>query len=89
MDLTTNTVTTTINVGTQPIEVALTPDGATAYISNFQSNNVSVIDTTTNTVTATINVTAGPWDIALRTCAPTPTPTTTPATDPVAPAFTG
>ncbi|MGW2556455.1 YncE family protein, partial [Streptomyces sp. NPDC001635] len=37
-------------VGTRPVGVAITPDGKHAYITNFGSNNVSVIDTTTNTL---------------------------------------
>jgi YVTN family beta-propeller protein len=36
-----------------------------AYITNLESNNVSVIDTATNTVTATIAVGAGPLGVAV------------------------
>jgi len=36
-----------------------------AYITNNQSNNVSVIDTRTNEVTATVPVGAGPWGVAV------------------------
>jgi YVTN family beta-propeller protein len=36
--------------------VAITPDGACAYVANTLSNNVSVIDTSTNTVLATVAV---------------------------------
>jgi YVTN family beta-propeller protein len=36
-----------------------------AYITNNQSNSVSVIDTPTNEVTATVSVGAGPWGVAV------------------------
>jgi YVTN family beta-propeller protein len=48
------TVTATIPVGTAPIGVAVTPNGAYAYVTNNEGNTVSVINTATNTVTATI-----------------------------------
>ncbi|MSW82695.1 MAG: YncE family protein, partial [Actinobacteria bacterium] len=44
----------TIAVGTNPIYIATTPDGTKAYVSNYSSNSVSVIDIATNLVTATI-----------------------------------
>jgi len=50
----TNTVVTTIPVGTQPHGVAVTPDGAFAYVSNFYENSASVIDTASNTVVDTV-----------------------------------
>jgi hypothetical protein len=37
------TVTATVTVGSSPIGVAITPDGAYAYVTNYGSNNVSVI----------------------------------------------
>ena len=39
-----------IPVGTDPIGVAITPDGTRAYVTNNGSNNVSVIDTRSNMV---------------------------------------
>ena len=48
----TNTVVTTIPVGTAPRGIAISPDGATAYVANTGSNTVSVIATATNTVVA-------------------------------------
>jgi YVTN family beta-propeller protein len=50
----TNTLVTMINVGTQPHGVAVTPDGAFAYVSNFYDNSASVIDTASNTVVDTV-----------------------------------
>ncbi|MDI9916857.1 YncE family protein, partial [Rhodococcus sp. IEGM 1379] len=49
-----DTVTATIPVGTTPFSVAITPDGARAYITNYDSASVSVIETATNTATGTI-----------------------------------
>jgi YVTN family beta-propeller protein len=42
--------------GVQPWEVAITPDGTGAYVPNFLSNSVSVIDTAINTVVATVGL---------------------------------
>src|SRR6218665_1103065 len=51
-----DTVTKTITVGSYPYEVAVTPNGSTAYVTNYNSGSVSVIDTVTGTVTKTITV---------------------------------
>jgi len=49
-----NTVTATIAVQANPRGVAITPDGAFAYVSNRMANTVSVVNTATNSVVATI-----------------------------------
>ena len=49
------TVTSTIPVGGNPISIAVTPNGAYAYVTNGDGT-VSVISTATNTVTATITL---------------------------------
>lgn len=59
VDTGTNSVITTIPVGSFPNGVAVTPDGTRAYVINENSNSVSVIDTATNTVISDISV-AGP-----------------------------
>jgi YVTN family beta-propeller protein/cysteine-rich repeat protein len=56
IDTATNTVAATVGVGNVPIGVAVTPDGAFAYVANAGSDTVSVIDTATNTVAATVGV---------------------------------
>ena len=64
----TNTVDSTVAVGSGPIGVAITPDGASAYVVNFNSDNVSVINTATNTVDATVAVGINgisPFDVAI------------------------
>ena len=59
------TVAATINVGSSPTSVAITPDGEYAYVANFKSNSVSVISTATNTVTANVAVGVAPNDLAV------------------------
>jgi len=49
-------VTAPIKVGTAPVALALTPDGSKAYVVNFGSHNVSVINTATLQLTKTIPV---------------------------------
>jgi YVTN family beta-propeller protein len=53
-------VAATVIVGNSPHGIAITPDGASAYVTNQTSNNVSVINTANNTVVATVNVGLGP-----------------------------
>jgi YVTN family beta-propeller protein len=55
IDTATNTVKTTIKVGSLPEAVALTPDGSKLYVSN--SGTVSVIETSTDRVSATLKLT--------------------------------
>ncbi len=62
----TNTVIATIPVGTAPHGVAITPDGAFAYVGNEYSNTVSVIDTATNTLVDTVQgVAVAPEGVAI------------------------
>lgn len=56
---------TTVGVGKTPIDVALSPDGSTAFVTNNQSASVSVVNTASNTVTATIPTASLPFGIAL------------------------
>jgi len=66
IDTATNTVVgDPIPVGDNPIDVAVSPDGTTVYVSNFDSGNVSVIDASTNMVIATIAVGGGPVGVAV------------------------
>jgi YVTN family beta-propeller protein/VCBS repeat-containing protein len=55
----------TITVGDGPVGVAVSPDGATAYVTTFGDDEVSVIDTATNTVIDTITVGDGPVHVAV------------------------
>ena len=57
-------VIATIPVGSQPWGVAVSPNGAFAYVSNFASNSISVIDLSSWSVTSTIASIAAPLGIA-------------------------
>jgi YVTN family beta-propeller protein len=48
----------------QPVGVAMTPDGSKVYVTSAAANIVSVIDTATNTVTATISIGSAPTGVA-------------------------
>lgn len=49
-----------------PRGLAITPDGARAYVANTNFFNVKMIGTATNTVTTTIGGFSGPtWDMAI------------------------
>jgi YVTN family beta-propeller protein len=48
-----------IEVGSEPISIAMSTDGSKAYVANALSGTVSVIDTKTNTVSATLPVLIG------------------------------
>jgi YVTN family beta-propeller protein len=65
IDIQTNTVTATVNVGAGPTGVAVSPDGAKVYITNKDDDSVSIINAKTNMVTATVNVGAGPCGAAV------------------------
>jgi len=65
IDTASNTVTATVAVGSGPEGVAITPDGAFAYVTNGNSGTVSVIDTASNAVTATVTVVPVPLGVAI------------------------
>jgi YVTN family beta-propeller protein len=59
-----------ITVGDQPVAIIIHPEGKLAYVANFNSSSVSVIDVdpasgTFNTVLTTITVGANPADLAV------------------------
>ena len=59
---------TPIDVGSHPIAVAISPNGKTAYVANFGSDNVTEIDTASNTAlpqSAWISVGSEPDAIAI------------------------
>jgi YVTN family beta-propeller protein len=60
-----NRVIATIPVGGWPYCVVVSPDSSTVYVSNYNSNTVSVIDAATNTVTFTIPTDILPNGLAL------------------------
>ena len=58
------TAVTTINVGSGPEGVAVSPDGSSVWVANLDSDTVSRINTTTNAVTP-INVGNNPYGVAV------------------------
>ncbi len=64
IDTASGLVTASIPVGSEPIGVAVSPDGSHVYVTNFGSNTVSVIDMAT-AVTATIPVGTHPIGVAV------------------------
>jgi len=61
----TETLVTRIDVGEQPLHLAINPTAKKIYVTNFVDDTVSVIDSETNTVLKTISVGAGPNGISL------------------------
>jgi YVTN family beta-propeller protein len=64
----TNTLETTVTVSCFPKEVAFTPDGARAYVTNTaqdESGNVTVIGTTQKAVLGTVTVGTSPNGLAI------------------------
>lgn len=49
IDTATNTIVANIPVGSAPLEVAITPNGAFGYVPALFSDNVTVFSTATNT----------------------------------------
>ena len=61
----TNTAGAPIRADHQPVAVAITPDGKTAYVANFGSGTVTPITTATNTAGPPITVGSFPQAIAI------------------------
>jgi len=61
----TNTVAGEAPAGSAAAGVAITPDGAFAYVTNQGDNTVSVISTSTNTIVANVPVGSFPLDVAI------------------------
>ena len=61
----TGAVSAPITVGKGPDQVAITPDGKHAYVTNQDDGTVSVITTATGAVSAPITVGTGPEVVAI------------------------
>lgn len=59
-----NTIASRVNVGQVPRDIAFSPDGRRAIVSNISSDTLSVIDVTTNKVVRTIPVPQAPEGVA-------------------------
>lgn len=66
IDTASNTVINSIPVGDHPGGMAITPNGATVYVTNNGDDTVSAIDTASATVSATIPVGSVPLNIAVN-----------------------
>ena len=55
-----------IHVGSEPLGVAITPNGKWVYVANKNDNTVSVINTETNNIANNINVGEAPYGIAVN-----------------------
>ena len=60
LDTQTNTVVTTIKVGSRPYALDVKPDGSEIYVPNHDSGTVSVIDTAANALVTDIRVKPNP-----------------------------
>ncbi len=66
IDVATNTVAATVQLGFRPGGLAVSPDGLLVYVSDFDSNTVRVITTATNTLLpCMISVGSGPGALAV------------------------
>ena len=65
IDTATNSVTAIVDVGHDPVGVAVSSDEKKVYVTNEGSDNVSVIDAATNKVSATVDVGNDPWGVAV------------------------
>ena len=54
-----------IPIGVHPVDIAITPDGRTAYVANYGSDTVTPISTRTNKAGPAIPVGQRPADIAI------------------------
>ena len=64
-DLSTNLPVTTTRVGGGPVDAAVSPDGSSVFVTNFDSGPVSVISSPSDTVVATIPVGTFPFGVAV------------------------
>jgi YVTN family beta-propeller protein len=61
----TDSVTTTVTVGKDPVHAVVTPDASSVYVVNAGSNSVSVLSTSANSVAAAIAVGKNPVWVAI------------------------
>jgi RHS repeat-associated protein len=70
LDTITDSVVTTINVGTEPDAIAVEPDNSAVFVANYGSGTISVIDpadiwTSTSPLVGTVTLTSGTEPVAL------------------------
>lgn len=65
IDSRTNEVVDSVSVGSGPWGLAVSPDGATAYVANLSADSVAIVDLATRSVSATVAVTGLPVDVGM------------------------
>jgi YVTN family beta-propeller protein len=65
LDLANNAVLSTVSVGNQPVAVAVSSDGSTAYVANYTDSTVTQVNLNSRTATATVAVGGQPTSVAL------------------------
>ncbi len=65
LDSSTGTALTTVPIGNQPTDVAITPDGTTGYVTNSGDGTVTPFDVYSGNAGAPINVGNGPAGVAI------------------------
>ncbi|MFN7929636.1 MAG: beta-propeller fold lactonase family protein [Blastocatellia bacterium] len=65
VDVATNKVETSFEVGQRPWGLALTPDGKTLITANGPSNDVSIVDVTKQEVAKKVKLTGSPWGVLI------------------------
>jgi YVTN family beta-propeller protein len=62
----TNTAIATLPVGNCPYDISVNPTWPRAYVANYISDNVSVINTNDQSVITTLKVGKGPYGITVN-----------------------
>lgn len=65
LDLTNDTVLSTVTVGNEPVALAVSSDGTTAYVANYGDSTVTKVNLITDTPVTTIAVGGQPTSVAL------------------------
>lgn len=65
IDTATHEIVATLPVGQRPVEVAISSDGSTAAVTNFEGNSVTVVDLVGLTVRGEVAVGEGPHGVAI------------------------
>jgi YVTN family beta-propeller protein len=65
IDVSTDTIVGTVEVGDNPLGITISPDGSKIYVVNLMNHQVSVINAGTNTIENTITVSSHPTQAAI------------------------
>ena len=65
LDIVNDAVLFNVTVGNQPVALAVSSDGSTAYVANYKDSTVTKVNLTAGTVAATVGVGGKPTSVAL------------------------